>query len=102
MKLSPDDSSAGGAAPAPVNVSLVADDAVAIANTLGALVSAINPAAAGAVALITGAANLLRNTILPAVQHLESHQLSVIEQQTLATESAAERAKVGAAAANDN
>lgn len=93
---------AGAAAPAPSNVQLTADDAVAIANTVGSLVAALDPAVAGTVALITGAAQFLRNTLIPAVQHLQAHQLDVIEQQTLATESAAERAKVGAPAATDN
>lgn len=89
-------------APAAASVTFTVDDALTIANSLGAAVSAINPAAAGAVALITGGAQLLRNTVLPAVQHLQSHEISVVEQATLAAESAAERARVGAPAAVDN
>lgn len=88
--------------PSAASVSFSVDDALALANTLGAVASAVNPAAAGAVALITGAAQLLRNTVMPAVQHLQAHEISVVEQATLAAESAAERARVGAPAAENN
>ncbi len=88
--------------PSTANVSFSVDDALAIANSLGAVAAAVNPAAAGAVALITGAAQLLRNTVLPAVQHLQAHEISVVEQATLAAESAAERARVGAPEAQSN
>ena len=97
----PTDPTTTPAAPA-ATVSFTADDALSIANSVGALVAALNPAAAGAVALITGGAQLLRNTVLPAVQHLQSHEISVVEQQTLLAESAAERARVGAPAAVNN
>lgn len=78
------------------------DDALALANSLGAIASAVDPKAAGAVALITGAAQLLRNTLMPAVQHLQAHEITVVEQATLAAESAAERARVGAPEAQSN
>jgi hypothetical protein len=83
-------------APAAATVSFTADDALAIVNTIGSLAAAVVPGEAQLVALVTGAASLLRNTIMPAIQHLSSHELSVAEQATLAAESAAERARVGA------
>lgn len=85
-------------APAPVSstVSFTVDDALNIAKMIGALTVAINPAEAGVVALATGAASLLRNTVLPAIQHLHDRTISAAEQATLAAESAAERVRVGA------
>ncbi len=83
-------------------VKFTVDDALSIAGSIGALASALNPAAAGAVALLTGAAQLMRNTIMPAVQHLQAHEITVVEQATLAAESAAERARVGADQASIN
>lgn len=80
----------------PSTVAFTADDALAIARTLGALTVAANPALAGGVALVTGAADLLRNTVLPAIQHLKAHEISVVQQAVLAADSAAERARVGA------
>lgn len=74
-------------APAPVAgpaaVSFTADDAIQIVNTIGALVAAVNPASAAAVAVATGAAALVRDTIVPAVQHLLPHQVSVVQQAAL-------------------
>ena len=83
-------------------VTFSADDAIAIAKSLGGLAIAVDPALAGGVALVTGAAELLRNTLLPAIQHLKAHEISIAEQLTLQAESAAERARVGAAPASDN
>ncbi len=78
------------------SVSFTVDDALKIANTLGALTVAIAPGEAAIVALVTGAAQLLRNTIMPAIQHMQSNALTIAEQATLQAESAAERARVGA------
>ena len=83
-------------------VAFTIDDALKIAQTLGALTVAIVPGEAGVVALITGAAELLRGTIMPAIQQLQSKTMSVAEQATLQAESAAERARVGAPAATIN
>ena len=84
--------------PTPIvsSVSFSVDDALKIANVLGALTVAIVPGEAAVVALITGAAGLLRNTVMPAIQHMQSNALSIAEQATLQAESAAERARVGA------
>ncbi len=85
------------ATPVPTStVSFTVDDALKIANVLGALTVAIVPGEAALVALVTGAAGLLRNTVMPAIQHMQSNALSIAEQATLAAESAAERARVGA------
>ena len=77
-------------------VSFSFDDAVSIAEALGSAATAINPVAAGAVAAATGIAELLRSTIIPAIQHAHDTQLSVAQQAQLAADSAVERAKVGA------
>lgn len=90
---------APAAAPAPANtatVSFTVDDALNIANTLGALTAAVVPGQAALIALITGAAALLRNTVLPAIKNAHDRNLSIAEQAVLAAESSAERARVGA------
>ncbi len=84
------------------SVSFTVDDALKIANMLGALTVAIVPGEAAVVALVTGAAGLLRNTVMPAIQHMQSNALSIAEQATLQAESAAERARVGAPPAVTN
>ncbi len=84
----------------PQPVAFSVDDALEIAKMLGALAVAVNPATAGAVAAITGAATLLRSTVLPAIRNAHDQTISVAEQATLAAESAAERARVGAPAAS--
>lgn len=73
-----------------------ADDALALVKTIGALTLAVNPAYAAGVSLVTGAASLLRSTVVPAIAHLSSHEKSVVEQEILNAESAAERLRVGA------
>lgn len=83
-------------------VSFSADDALNIANALAAAASVIDPKIAGAVAAATGIAALIRDTIVPAIQHLTADQISVAEQALLAAESAAERVKVGAPPAEFN
>ena len=88
--------------PATSSVSFTVDDALKIANILGALTVAIVPGEAALVGLVTGAASLLRNTVLPAIQNMRSNAISIAEQSTLAAESAAERARVGAPAAKIN
>lgn len=88
--------------PSSTTVSFSVDDALNIAKSLGAAAIAINPVAAGAVAAITGIAELLADTIVPAVQHLKAHEISVVEQAALQAESAVERARVGAPPATDN
>lgn len=88
--------------PTPAPVSFTVDDALAIAKTLGALAVAVNPADAALVAMVTGAASLLRNTIMPAIRNAHDQTISVAEQATLAAESAAERARVGAPQAASN
>jgi hypothetical protein len=82
--------------PVKPTVSFTVDDALEIAKTLGALAVAINPASAGAVAAVTGAAALLRNTVLPAIRNAHDQTIGVAEQATLNAESAAERVRVGA------
>lgn len=82
--------------PASSTVTFTVDDALKIANVLGALTVAVVPGEAAVVALLTGAAGLLRGTIMPAIQNMQSNALSIAEQATLAAESAAERARVGA------
>lgn len=77
-------------------VSFSFDDALAIAQSLGALAGAVNVAAPGAVALLTGTLALLKNTIMPAIRNFQAHELSVMDQAVLAAESAVERARVGA------
>lgn len=72
------------------------NDAVSIANTLGALASVVNPAVGGAVAAIEGAIALVKDTIIPAIQHAHDSQLSVAQQALLALQSAQLRAQVGA------
>jgi hypothetical protein len=86
----------------PATVSFTFGDALSIAEALGTAATAINPALAGALAAATGIANLLRNTIIPAIQHAHDTQLSVAQQAQLAADSAVERAKVGAPAATIN
>lgn len=83
-------------------VSFSTSDAIAIVQALGNAAIAINPSVAGGVAAITGIAELLRGTILPAVSHFQSRELTIAEQATLAAESAAERARVGAPPAPSN
>lgn len=78
------------------NVSFSFDDAVSIAEALGTAATAINPVAAGAVAAATGIAELLRSTVIPAIQRSHDVQLSIASQAQLAADSAVERAKVGA------
>jgi Pyruvate/2-oxoacid:ferredoxin oxidoreductase gamma subunit len=90
------------AVPAGTSVSFSWDDAISIAEALGTAATALNPAAAGAVAAATGIAALLRNTIIPAIQRMHDTQLSVAQQAQLAADSAVERAKVGAPAATIN
>lgn len=80
----------------PPNVSFTFDDAVSIAEALGSAATAINPAAAGAVAAATGIAELLRSTVIPAIQRSHNAMLTVADQAQLAADSAVERAKVGA------
>lgn len=82
--------------------SLSLDDALKLVNVLGALVSAVNPAAAGAVAALSGAAGIIRNTLIPAIRNAHDQTLTVAEQAALAAESAAERARVGAPEATVN
>lgn len=89
-------------APLPATVSFTVDDALEIARTIGALATAVNPALTGAVVALTGAAALLRNTVLPAIRNAHDQTISVAEQATLAAESAAERARVGAPPATTN
>lgn len=84
------------------NVSLTSSDAVSILNTIGDLVSAVDPKAAGAVAAITGAVTLINDTIVPAISHLGENVITIAEQASLAAESALERAQVGAPPAEDN
>lgn len=86
----------------PPAVSFSFDDAVSIAEALGSAASAINPVAAGAVAAATGIAELLRTTIIPAIQRSHDTLLSVAQQAQLAADSAVERAKVGAPPAVTN
>ncbi len=90
--------------PTPVTntVSFTIDDALKIANALGALTVAVVPGEAALVALVTGTAALLRNTVMPAIQHMQSNALTIAEQATLQAESAAERARVGAPPAVTN
>lgn len=83
-------------------VSFTMDDAVLIAKSLGALTVAVIPGEAALVALITGAAELLTKTIMPAIQNAHDRTISVAQQATLAAESAAERARVGAPPAVGN
>lgn len=78
------------------------DDYLALAQSVGSLVSLVNPASAGAVAVLEGAATLLNDSVLPLIQHLHAQQLSIVAQATLAAQSAAERARVGAAPATIN
>jgi hypothetical protein len=95
--MTTDPSTVPSATPSPTaTVSFTVDDALNIAKMIGALTVAINPAEAGLVALVTGAASLLRNTVMPAIQHLQNQTMSIAEQATLAAESAAERVRVGA------
>lgn len=84
------------------SVSFTVDDALKIANMLGALTVAIVPGEAPVVALVTGAAALLRGTIMPAIAAMQSNALSIAEQVTLSAESAAERARVNAPPAVNN
>lgn len=88
--------------PSPAKISFTIDDALKIAEALGAAATAINPLAGGAVAAITGIGELLRNTVVPAIQNLHASQLSIAQQAQLAADSALERAKVGAPAAVSN
>lgn len=88
--------------PSSATVSFTAEDALNIAKALGSAAIAVNPALAGGVAVVTGLAELIRSTILPAVQHLKAHEISVVEQAALQAESAAERARVGAPPAESN
>lgn len=92
-------------APKPATVQPVTfsfDDALNIAGMLGQAASAINPAAAGAVAAATGIAELLRTTVIPAIQRSHDLQLTVAQQAQLAADSAVERARVGAPPAATN
>lgn len=89
-------------APAPAAASFESSDVIALAQALGSLVVSLDPAAAGVVAIATGAANLLRNTVLPAIQHFQAHEISVVEQATEQAEAATERLRVGAPPAADN
>jgi len=88
--------------PAESTVVFSVDDALLIAQQLAAAAVAINPAMAGGVALVTGLAELLRTTVMPAVQHLQAHEISIAEPAVLVAESAVERARVGAPPAPGN
>lgn len=85
--------------PSEATVSFTLDDAISIAESIGALTAAVVPGEAALVATVTGAAKLLRTTILPAIKNAHNRKISVAEQAVLAAESAAERLRVGAPAA---
>jgi hypothetical protein len=90
------------ATPAAAVSQFTADDAVAILNTLGTLVATAIPGEAAAVAAITGVVQLIDKTIIPGVQHLLAHEISVVQQAALQVQSAALRVLVGAPPATTN
>lgn len=83
-------------------VSFSVQDAVNIAEQLGEAAALIDPKLEAGIAAITGIASLIDNVVVPAIQKLHSSQLSVVQQASLAAQSAIERAKVGAPAAVSN
>ena len=84
------------------SVAFTASEALQIATTIGSLVSALVPGAAAVATVAEGAATLLVDTVLPAIQHLQPQYISVVQQATIAAQAAALRLKVGAPAATTN
>ena len=88
--------------PAIATVGVTLNDYAAIAESLGAVAVAINPAIGGAVAAITGITELIKNTIIPAIQKSHDAQMDVATQAQVMADAALLRAKVGAPAATIN
>lgn len=84
------------------SVSFSVDDALKLANVIGALVGALVSGSAAAVAAATGGAAAIRTILLPAIERMRSNALSVAGQAALDAESAAERIRVGAPPAVTN
>lgn len=76
------------------------DDYLKLAETLGSVVALVDPAIAltvkGGIAAVEGAYMLLRDEVTPLVKQFQAQQMSVVEQATLAAQSAASRTRVGA------
>lgn len=66
-----------------------------VANTIGALVNALLPGEAAVVTLATGAAGLIRNTLVPLFEDLTEEQISAVEQIATKAETDAERLRLG-------
>ena len=81
--------------PTPTQVKAGADDMVLVVNTIGALVNALVPGEAAIVTLATGAAALIRDTLVPMFQHLTEEQISVVEQVATKAEADADRLRLG-------
>lgn len=84
------------------SVSFSVDDALKLANVIGALVSALVPGSAAAVAAATGGIGAIRTILVPAIERMKNNALNIAEQAALDAESAAERIRVGAPPATTN
>jgi hypothetical protein len=78
-----------------IKIDAGADDALLVINTVGQLVNALVPGAAQVVAIATGGASLIRNTLIPMFEHLTEEQISVAEQVATKAETDAERLRLG-------
>lgn len=87
---------------ATASVSFSVADALQIMQTVAQLVTLVQPQDAAAVAVVTGAAGLVANTIFPAIQNAHDQTISIAQQASLLALSAAERLKVGAPVATVN
>lgn len=99
--MTPPDST-GSAPSTSAPVSLAADDVLALANSVDTIVSLAVPGSAAIVAAVTGLAGFLRSSVLPAIEHFSAAEKTVVEQATVAAESAAERLRLGVQPATDN
>jgi hypothetical protein len=72
-----------------------ADDAMTVINVIGQLVNALVPGEAQVVAIATGAASLIRNTLIPMFEHLTEEQITLAEQVATKAEVDAERLRLG-------
>jgi hypothetical protein len=76
-------------------VTLSSADVLRLAGILGTLLSLAVPGSAAIVAAAEGAAQLVENVLLPAVRHLEPHEISVVEQASILAKAQADRVRLG-------
>ena len=89
-----DPTSTPPAAPAATS-GLTVNDAVNLVEQLGGIAATINPLWGGAVAAITGIAQVIEQ-LVPEIKNLHDTQLSIAQQAQTQADSALLRARVGA------